>query len=39
MKFVDTGLSLIQFEDYLDDQKSPPERRFRTTFKKAILKY
>jgi SAM-dependent methyltransferase len=34
MKFVDADLSLIQFEDYLDDQESPPERRFRAAFKK-----
>jgi ubiquinone/menaquinone biosynthesis C-methylase UbiE len=33
MKFVDVGLSLQQFEDYFDDQDSPPGRRFRVTFK------
>jgi SAM-dependent methyltransferase len=34
MQFVDVGLSLQQFEDYFDDQDSPPGRRFRVTFKK-----
>ncbi|NET70558.1 MAG: class I SAM-dependent methyltransferase [Sphaerospermopsis sp. SIO1G2] len=33
MQFVDLGLSLQQFEDYFDDQDSPPGRRFRVTFK------
>ncbi|WP_353930881.1 class I SAM-dependent methyltransferase [Okeanomitos corallinicola TIOX110] len=34
MQFVDVGLSLQQFEDYFDQQDSPPGRRFRVTFKK-----
>ncbi|XZF61022.1 MAG: class I SAM-dependent methyltransferase [Gloeotrichia echinulata DVL01] len=34
MKFVDTGLSLINFEDYLDNHESPPARRFRAVFQK-----
>lgn len=33
MKFVDAGLSLEQFEDYFDEQDTPPGRRFRVTFK------
>ncbi|NET02512.1 MAG: class I SAM-dependent methyltransferase [Sphaerospermopsis sp. SIO1G1] len=33
MQFVDIGLSLQQFEDYFDNQESPPGRRFRVTFK------
>ncbi|MGB8699147.1 MAG: class I SAM-dependent methyltransferase [Thermosynechococcaceae cyanobacterium] len=32
MTFVDYGLSLAQFEDYLDEE-SPPVRRFRILFK------
>lgn len=39
MQFVDAGLSLVDFEDYLDQERSSVVRRFRTTFKKAILKY
>jgi SAM-dependent methyltransferase len=31
--FEATGLSLIKFEDYLDDE-SPPVRRFRATFRR-----
>jgi SAM-dependent methyltransferase len=34
MEFVDAGLSLLQFEDYLDNYESPPVRRFRAEFKK-----
>ncbi|MBK1989444.1 methyltransferase domain-containing protein [Sphaerospermopsis aphanizomenoides BCCUSP55] len=34
MKFVDAGLSLIDFEDYLDQERSSVIRRFRVTFKK-----
>ncbi|WP_016951695.1 bifunctional 2-polyprenyl-6-hydroxyphenol methylase/3-demethylubiquinol 3-O-methyltransferase UbiG [Anabaena sp. PCC 7108] len=34
MKFVDAGLSLIQFEDYLDQEKASVVRRFRATFQK-----
>ncbi|OCR00325.1 thiopurine S-methyltransferase [Oscillatoriales cyanobacterium USR001] len=34
MKFVDLGLLLESFEDYLDDE-SPPVRRFRIEFKKV----
>lgn len=33
-QFVDVGLSLQQFEDYFDQQDSPPGRRFRVTFRK-----
>ncbi|MBE9233484.1 class I SAM-dependent methyltransferase [Cuspidothrix issatschenkoi LEGE 03284] len=34
MKFVDAGLSLVDFEDYLDQERSSMVRRFRVTFKK-----
>ncbi|WP_413175898.1 class I SAM-dependent methyltransferase [Anabaena azotica] len=34
MKFVDAGLSLVDFEDYLDYERSSSVRRFRVTFKK-----
>ncbi|MFM6139612.1 MAG: class I SAM-dependent methyltransferase [Sphaerospermopsis kisseleviana] len=39
MKFVDLGLSLVNFEDYLDQERSSVVRRFRATFKKEIIKY
>ncbi|AKG20757.1 thiopurine S-methyltransferase [Calothrix sp. 336/3] len=32
MGFVECGLSLERFEDYLDESESPPVRRFRVTF-------
>ncbi|TAE61118.1 MAG: class I SAM-dependent methyltransferase [Nostocales cyanobacterium] len=34
MKFVDIGLSLVDFEDYFDHLDSQPTRRFRITFTK-----
>lgn len=34
MKFVDAGLSLINFEDYLDQERGSVVRRFRASFKK-----
>ncbi|MTJ09997.1 bifunctional 2-polyprenyl-6-hydroxyphenol methylase/3-demethylubiquinol 3-O-methyltransferase UbiG [Anabaena sp. UHCC 0204] len=34
MKFVDAGLSLVDFEDYLDQERGSVVRRFRATFKK-----
>ncbi|MFM7406141.1 MAG: class I SAM-dependent methyltransferase [Cuspidothrix sp.] len=39
IKFVDAGLSLLNFEDYLDQERSSVVRRFRATFKKEIIKY
>ncbi|QYX31275.1 class I SAM-dependent methyltransferase [Sphaerospermopsis torques-reginae] len=33
MRFVDAGLSLVNFEDYLDQEISSSLRRFRVTFK------
>lgn len=33
IQFVSAGLSLIEFEDYLDEE-SPSVRRFRTEFKR-----
>ncbi|MBD2627987.1 class I SAM-dependent methyltransferase [Trichormus variabilis] len=34
MKFVDAGLSLVDFADYLDQEKASVVRRFRATFQK-----
>ncbi len=34
MKFVDAGLSLVDFEDYFDHLDAQPTRRFRITFTK-----
>jgi SAM-dependent methyltransferase len=34
IKFVDAGLSLVNFEDYLDQERSSVVRRFRATFTK-----
>ncbi|MTJ55732.1 class I SAM-dependent methyltransferase [Anabaena sp. UHCC 0253] len=34
MEFVDAGLTLVDFEDYLDQERSSVVRRFRATFTK-----
>jgi SAM-dependent methyltransferase len=34
LKFADVGLSLVDFEDYLDQERSSMARRFRVTFTK-----
>jgi SAM-dependent methyltransferase len=35
LKFEDAGLTLVEFEDYLDEE-SPPVRRFRATYRREI---